>query len=524
MLSDDVIVIRNLHDRENQPVAFNLKDVRQSVRDRDMRDRGHSKWYTPQLLQFSNGILSIAMDSEEDDDDDGEEEREEDGRQEEQDDHFLVALDFSDRAAKLGDILWLQRLETRDKLFVRNDSNYLFYGTHSRLGARGHHEWVIRGIGLRERHRLPEENYVQLEDFVGSEIGTTVTFQIHDGYFYALSNQTSFTVEEVDWTSLYTVFCFPLNNPSRKTVQMNKKIFRREHKEGPIHDLWTDLSLQLDERTNELMIIESRREWLNGGSTQSRTFYKQHIWFPQKVEEDEGEAAGPSSEVTQYPAGDPFVDVIDSDNNPHWIPTEPRQPYQVHEEYGKPGEVARSFILAKTKYRAYNLSCSTFIDLVEDASCCGSAGLSACLRLRIGSRRDMPWDLSQKKYLEISQNLDASSTRDAARKLYRYSHIWLWPSQANGPEAADKLHKILNPHGDPATSSLSYSPMQISGVSDERSLVYMVKPSGPRCEADQVGTIVLIAFDPFMRVEPHGGDCQNEHLGWRRERSSWHVG
>ncbi|KAF2102714.1 hypothetical protein NA57DRAFT_71700 [Rhizodiscina lignyota] len=510
LLEGDKITIQNLHYHERPPISIMVMEM--------LKSKGYCmryEHYAIELLHYSHAILSLGLHSE-----DSEEESEE----EEEEEKLLVVLSFS----KSGTITrppLVRQLESRDKLFVRNDSNYLYYGTHSRLGTRGHHEWVIRGTGLKKTHTLPQDNYMQLEDFVGSEIGTTVTFQIHDGYFYALSNQTSFTVEEVDWTSLYTVFRFPLDKPDRKAVEVNTKIFRREHAEGPIHDLWTDLSLQVDERTNELIICESRREWLDGGSKQSRTFYTQHIWFPEKIiEEEEGEAAGSatganSSETALYPAGDLFVNVIGSENNPHYIPSEPRQPHQVHEEFAK--NEARSFILAKTKFRTYNMSCSTFLDLVEDTECCPLSP-NGCLRLRIGARRDMSWENSERNYQTITLNPDASA-RDAARRLYSYSRINLWPPLAPSPQEADSRHQILNPRTDPTVSPSNYCSMHVSGISDERSLVYMIRPARARSESDHIGDIVLIAFDPFMRVEPHGEDSGKSGTLWRREQCSWQI-
>jgi hypothetical protein len=39
---------------------------------------------------------------------------------------------------------------------------------------------------------------VHLPDMVGSEISSTICFEFHNEYFYALFNQASFEVEEID--------------------------------------------------------------------------------------------------------------------------------------------------------------------------------------------------------------------------------------------------------------------------------------------------------------------------------------
>jgi hypothetical protein len=38
---------------------------------------------------------------------------------------------------------------------------------------------------------------------IGSEIGSTIWFEFYKGFFYALSEQTSFEVEDINWTSFY---------------------------------------------------------------------------------------------------------------------------------------------------------------------------------------------------------------------------------------------------------------------------------------------------------------------------------
>jgi hypothetical protein len=73
---------------------------------------------------------------------------------------------------------------------------------------------------------------------VGSEIGSTICFKFYKGFFYALSNQTSFEVKEIDWTSFYHCVRFPLNSPYTDLLQKtkNKSMWRRQHREDPIND------------------------------------------------------------------------------------------------------------------------------------------------------------------------------------------------------------------------------------------------------------------------------------------------
>jgi hypothetical protein len=110
---------------------------------------------------------------------------------------------------------------------VRHTESFLYFGTHSGTGTHGHHEWRIQGISLDQKPASPPDTKpLQLKDFVGSDIGSTVAFEIHDGYFYAPSNQTSFDVEEVDWTSFYYCIRFRLKQPFKNALEINARIYR----------------------------------------------------------------------------------------------------------------------------------------------------------------------------------------------------------------------------------------------------------------------------------------------------------
>ncbi|OCK80578.1 hypothetical protein K432DRAFT_352755 [Lepidopterella palustris CBS 459.81] len=393
-------------------------------------------------------------------------------------------------------------LESSSRLFVRHNASFIYWGTHSGTGTHGHHEWIIQGISIDGKHVIPSDTRpLQLEEFVGSDIGSTVAFEIHEGYFYALSNQTSFDVEEVDWTSFYHCARFPLERPFRNALEVNTRIYRRQHAEGPINDSWTDLSLQVDEATNYLVIVESRREWLDGASKQYRTFYTQNITFPRRessasTSPDASPSIGPSA-AGPLPEDDPLVALLASGNNAHWAPFETRHARYTHPEYGVETDTARSFILARTKFRAYSLSCSSFIDLVEDEKCCAASAspcTGPCLRLRIGSRRLAP--LYSDEFLHDSGAGKATGIQEAvsypplsgADDRFRYSRIKLWPPAASSCPCAARLHRILNP-SQPRESGHGKT---LVGVIDERSLIYMVRPGR---DEEAVGPIVLVSFD-----------------------------
>jgi hypothetical protein len=429
-------------------------------------------------------------------------------------------------------------LESSRKLFVRHTSSFLYYGTHSAVGTHGHHEWSIQGVSLNTEHIIPAGTPpLQLENFVGSDMGSTVAFEIHDGYFYALSNQTSFDVVEVDWTSFYRCARFPLERPFSDALKTQKRIYRRQHAEGPINDSWTDMSLQVDESTNELVIVESRREWLEGGSKQTRTFYRQSIEFPDdspSSSQTSSPAIGPST-GSAFPPNDPLAALVDGDTKAHYAPAQPRYEKDTHPEYGFPNDPARALILARTKLRAYNHSCSSFVDLVEDEKCCANPHSTApCLRLRIGSRRVGPLEkhpapeASNKGKGKAKAEPQAEPPKPAQDTRFRYSPITMWPPPASACPCAARLHGILNP---PLPSSPAYG-KTIFGVVDERSVVYMLLPARSYGEDEPMGPIVLISFDRAIgRVgvgaegAVNGVDSVMGHAGGNeREARRWEAG
>lgn len=388
------------------------------------------------------------------------------------------------------------------KLFVRHTLKYMYFGLHNTPGRDGHRKWVIKGCSLDSDH--PDNDVwinppLLIEDFHGNDVGSTVAFEIHNGYFYAVSNQGTYEVEEVDWTSFYHCVRFPLDNNAEEALQRDTCVYRRQHADGAIHDSWTDLTLQPDERTNELYIVESRREWIGSTSKQARTFYNSKIQFPTLAYENYTPVIGGSnngiSEPRPLPENDILTTLLDSSHNANYMPTPDQYSWSRHPEF--PTYTRSPFTLAATRFRAYNFSCSTFIDLVEDENCCQDRPPTTrpCLRLRMGSRRVAPFDAVFSSREKGKQPATHDSPTDPLiehnpyidRTRYRYSDTTVWPpSRANCPCAAH-LHSIMNPE---PPSPHAWGRRLIDAVSDERSIVYMVKSSG----ANALGTIVYIDF------------------------------
>lgn len=388
------------------------------------------------------------------------------------------------------------------KFWVRNDSRYLFIGSHVGLGTHGHHEWVLRGYNLQTGHRFHD---LQLPNLFGTDVGQTVTFQIFGDFLYAISNQSSAEVEEIDWTSYYHCYRFPLQEPSPARLEP-KQLWRRQHREGPINDSWTELSLHKDECTGNLLITECRREWKDGGSTQRRTYYHQPLIFPYTPGQvpnhlmitpppTTGSTTPPRElSIMALPIGDPLIGLLDVKSRPLYEAAHKRIDRDCHREYTDDAAASalQSFILAKTKHRAYNASCSAFLDLVIDDHTHFQRQWTQQIRLRIGSRKQSsPLDSNGLLHQPIINDTEGTAIEDSENR-FTDRGITIWPT-ANAPE---ELLDLLNPS--PGTRSNLASQRIIGGgvqaISDERSIVYMAKEN-----LEQESAIVLVSFDAGIR-------------------------
>ena len=394
----------------------------------------------------------------------------------------LVVFDTRMRLA-LGRerILLYVRLPTGYKEFVRNDSRNLIYGTYLGTDDSEDDMWRFWAFSL-------VQGSVSLRPFSpGSfstgDIGSNILFEIINGYFYIVTSQITLDAEGRDPTSFYGGCRYPLFDATHGAEFW--RLWRRQQREGPIHDLWTDLALQEDEGGHGLLIHESRREWQDGFRKQKRTFYTEPLDLNLMMEfgmlfEDfmESKKPGTRSSTTNTGTGDSTIESLMSEASRHILP-ESASPHKrlsryCHPEYDDEAPSGScEFSLANTKYRVYNHSCFSFLDLViDDHPPSTFPSLRKYLRLRVGSRR-LASPLGE-------DGLILSHAGNEER--YVNDGIKLWPP----PDAPQELFELLN--SDPSISKLK-------AASDERSIVYMPALSNPK----QMAPIVLINFDPAIQ-------------------------
>lgn len=386
-------------------------------------------------------------------------------------------------------------LESTHKIFVRNDTNFLYYGTQSEFGEDGYRRWVLMSYNIR-RDEWPDHK-VHLMDMVGSDIGQSICFEIIDGHFYGLSNQTSFEVDEVDWTSFYHCFCFPVGNASAKETRrsIRHKMWRRQHAEGPIDDRWSFIRLIKNEQTGNLQILESRKEWLHGRSSSQRTYYTTDLELGPKMGNTYAPEAiaGPSTFNSNISHGSTVNDPPDSARlaaapreRSSWTPptgltTRSRDPYNTH--IGDDASTALLFTFSKCPVRSYHGASQTFLDLVDDPF-----ATTPQLKLRAGARHAVPASALSSDSPALNEALPHA---ERTKHLYRDSganEIVFWPPSPEGPDAG-ALHLLKGITNPPSHMG------NVHGTWDERSFVYSTGSN-----ADGVQAVVFLGFDPAIKL------------------------
>ena len=463
-----------------------------------------------ELLHYQDGILSFLYRSPLS------------NRQYDTEETWLMAINIGGHVPATQRVR-LAMIVPNSRFFVRNNSRYLYVGTHDGMGSHGHHEWVLQGYDLNNGHPIPS---LQLPDLFGTELRQTVIFEIYDGYLYAVSNQSSFEVEEVDWTSYYHCYRFPLHDPTYQRLQ-RQRIYRRQHREGPINDSWTDVGLHKDERYGHLFITECRREWKHGTSAQQRTFYRSDpLAFSDELFDADAET-GP----IMYPANDPLVKTLDEKSRALYSKPVPRIPRNYQPESIPTAKTSKTFLLAKTKYRTFIPASSAHVDLVvDDCSPWQPTAASAAprhwqqqLRLRIGSRiQSSPIAPATEQLYEAEPEEDPIP---GSEERFTDRRIGIWPRATAHPELLD----LLNPAVAPDSTSRMIG--DVVAVVDERTLIYMPAPLY-RHEGEN-RRIVLVNFDrgirfrrmdghelPVMQASADRGDEAGREVTLRENRAS----
>ncbi|KAF7533771.1 hypothetical protein G7054_g6794 [Neopestalotiopsis clavispora] len=374
-------------------------------------------------------------------------------------------------------------LDSTIRLFVRNNEAGLVYGTHSEYDASGNRKWILHHYNIQSQSLLAAGR-MTMPDLVGYEIGSAVCFEIFNNHLYGCSNQTSFELEEIDWTSYYYCFRVSLDSFDRESIEVMRKrdAFRRQHREGPIDDRWTFLALSQDEETGLIKLTECRREWLNGGSENRRTYYTKDVRFD--LSSDERDGSGSTS--LGIDGNDPWPDeplalLIRSSNRPNFSKSSERESHAG--DYG-PSMFSRS----KTYLSSYSHSCGTFMDLVDDPHPYDPD--TQRLRIRTGSRTCNSMVTTQAA--QHSPHSGQVAPEEPTRA--QLNSITLWPPDADQETTAarveiiQRLDHVMNPVGLRGN---------VTAAGDTRTIVYSTSDGGG---ISAMKVLVVLSFDPATKL------------------------
>ncbi|KAJ3570003.1 hypothetical protein NPX13_g5884 [Xylaria arbuscula] len=393
-------------------------------------------------------------------------------------------------------ILETFRLASTARIFVRNNDKFLYFGTHSEEGVDGLKKWVLKGYDLTSNSWLPQPR-VFMGSLVGFDIGMTVCFEIFGDYFYGVSNKTLNEVDDPEWQSYYYCFRFPVNEPegSKLEVMGSEDSWRRAHSEGPYDDRWGFLSLEIDETTGDIIILECRKEWSKGQSGSQRTYYSTEVTFRENTTQRVYPRLGAGT-ATRRGIGDRAQPVT---------PVRRRMDQYTH--VGDASSNASLLVRSKTHFCAYIRCCHTFIDLIDDTVMDASGAQR--LRLQTGYRRlkpgaklpsreqllESPWAFVESPYQSSDQPLDQPLDHP-----YQPNTRYMWPPE-QGSRELDRVRQLLDVEGYQGC---------IIATGDERAVIYATSDGSK----GSVQALVFITFDPAARFEgmTYGGDILGQQI------------
>ncbi|KAM0337786.1 hypothetical protein ACHAPU_011513 [Fusarium lateritium] len=344
----------------------------------------------------------------------------------------------------------VQRPCSRRPLFVRNDKNYLLWGSKSRTRLDGSYRWCLHCLDLQTRKW--SDSQLVLWDFDGATVGSDICFEIIDGQFYCVSNTMKTQTDHGVRNNFYQVIRFPVDNATHEACEKPpmRNLWRRHESEGAVDERWTSLQLAKDEVTGRLLIVETRKEWSPRNAGSQRTCYRKELRFG-------GEDSHPGPLPT--PPGSVIESPFEEWNSESHMEDRPREDVHVGDGPTDP----TTYTLQECFVRSYNPSCNSFIDLVSEAY----NPLSA-LQLRVQPKEHLP-------------------------------KVNIWPQDQSlccPSGVLDQLHGIMNP----------IQPTKgIEWCMDERILVY--SPTG--MASGQLRPVILISFDPGLALPgfPNYGLC-----------------
>lgn len=428
---------------------------------------------------------------------------------------------FSAQAHKILTARRLVALEP-NRVVVRNNDETLFVVRRSHYIGGQMFIWNAYNIPANTWYRTTHGHHHPFNS-QPFEIGITQCFEIFNGHIYSLSNHSELEEEEADWVSPYHCSRIPLSYNCEAKLNPDR-LLRRNHLDGPMDHRWTFMKMFRDEATGEIKVVESRKEWIKGSSSTTRTYYTTTIKWPSEheshsiIDSMEGGLDGSNTSGTDFSGNSSSpgyqgssgnesdqgnAEVHPDDSSPEPGDSEsnhqrgdrpprilhPRDPRDVHP--GDDSSKGAVFLRNKCPILSYHPSCQTFLDLVDDPS--PSNPGKQRMRIRGGTRhRRRPEEIDD--WSRCSKAKSSSSVAEThfeeVYKMYKHEEPISWPPNQNleSPNPAlAQLYEILSPPNYVG---------EITGDWDERSFVYAAGASG----GSKQKALVFISFDPSISL------------------------
>ncbi|KAF3075397.1 hypothetical protein CFAM422_002035 [Trichoderma lentiforme] len=375
-----------------------------------------------------------------------------------------------------GKLLDARPLLSTANIFVRNNCQYLYYGTKS-YPAQGQRRWVIEGFSLKDLEWFPRRTI--LWDLAGAEMGSTICFEIFGSHLYGVSSQELAEVEEYEWDSpghpidsFYYAFRLPLRDPSGIQILPRSALWRRGATDGPIDDRWNHLQIAQDPKSGQVSIFETRKEWLSSWSR--RTCYRKQLIWPSVAESTDGHPDDRPED-----SGDDCSDSWDS--MAHYESTPENS---VHR--GDTGFSSSTFDFRNTPVRSYNPSCQAFVDIVSTTTT--ASPTAKRLRLRVRRRPQEQCPTSESGHMPSSPTERVDVANDSEDQYVR-----LWPEDEGEP-GSEQPNQSLDHYCDEFLNPQPHFD-EVDWAMDESVLVYSPKSLS---RPDEPRSIILVSFDPGL--------------------------
>ncbi|KAI5462615.1 hypothetical protein BGZ63DRAFT_219365 [Mariannaea sp. PMI_226] len=367
-------------------------------------------------------------------------------------------------------------ISTENKLFVRNDSDYLIFGARFQGGWDDFGRWVLQRLDIHTGEIMESE--LTLWNFAGSSIGHDVCFEIFDGYFYCLSTKDKLQPEYGKWNSFYDAIRFPLSAITKDARESpsKKNLWRRNSaKEGQVDDRWNSLQLTKDEGSGKLYIYECRREWLLQNTQSQRNCYKKELRF-----NGDHDARTQSHSLTEdliseeVSSGETqYLQAWDSESYSETRPFD-----DVHS--GDKGADGSMLVLKECFLRTYCPFVDAFIDLQHDSE-------RMMLRIRPKSEDEARPRESANAVNAQPPGPQLEHVEAGDRETCQAINLWPPKQVLQNHMVMTQIKHILKPQTDFH---------RIEGFMDERSLVYALGGPAPGRQR----ALVFVSFDASIHL------------------------